>query len=164
MSNMEWYDNLKKLTKGMPPLDAAPDLGMPESEPPSLDQKIHEMDDDELSRAYHIVSKWKAYADYAVGIYAAAEIAYAQRLTEIKHDVYLRLFENNKPKNVKEGEIKVDNDPEVKGVNKYYSAMKAGHTMYRSKASQYAQLAMTYGAERKHRKDLEMASSGVDYD
>ncbi len=147
----------------MPPLDATPEMDMPEDDPPSSKEVIADMSDERLSQAYHLASKWKAYADYAEGLYAVAEIAYAQRLSEARRTAYMRLFGDHKPANAKHGEMQVESDQTVREEARMHTAMKQGHNLYKSKSDQFSQLAMVYGSERKQRRELEMVTSNSVY-
>lgn len=155
---MEWYKAMKRLSAGMPSADDAPEVGKPSSDLPIADTDPTSLDDDELAQAYHVISQWKAWADYNVGIYAAAEIAYKQRLDTTRYKVYLDMFSDRKPINAKDGEIRVEANKEVSELREKYTVMQQNHKLFDKWSSSYAQLAMTYGGERKQRREIEAAN------
>ncbi len=151
--DMEWYQSIMRLSRGMPSIDHAPEVGKPSDPLPDADVDIQNLDDEELGHAYHIISKWKAWAEYNVGIYAAAEIGYKQHLDTLRYQVYMELFDTKKPSNAKDGEIRVESDDRVRDMREKYTVMQQNHKLFDKWSSSYAQLAMTFGNERKDRRE-----------
>lgn len=150
---MEWYKTLSRMSKGMPSASHAPEVDRPSNPLPSADLDLVTLDDNELSQTYNLISKWKAWADYNGGIYAAAEIGYKQRLDTIRHTVYLEMFSDRKPANARDGEIRVEADERVRDIREKYTVMQQNNKLFDKWAGSYAQLAMTYGGERKDRRE-----------
>ncbi len=151
--DMEWYKTLSRISKGMPSASHAPEVDRPSDALPPADLDLTTLDDDELSQTYNLISRWKAWADYNSGIYAAAEIGYKQHLDTIRHEVYLEKFSNQKPANAKDGEIRVEADPRVREMREKHTVMQQNNRLFDKWAGSYAQLAMTYGGERKDRRE-----------
>jgi hypothetical protein len=140
----------------MPQVSEFPAVGSPEDDLPSATHHVTDMTDSELAYNYQLVAKWQAYAEYAEGYYAAAELAAQQQLGNIKRQVYTELKAqqpDGKFKNAAEAEILVGLDPRVIEADDRYHAFKTGHQLHKANASAYGKYALTFAGERKDRRE-----------
>lgn len=166
MSKMDWRNSLDETSRkyGTPSMSAIPDREIPVEDAPIGGVKsFTDMSDDELARVYHASSKWKAYCDFSVSIYHSAEIQFKGELNRARVSAYKRLYSNQgkKPPNVKEGEIMVEADPQVQECSKALEDMQSYHVYFDKRASEFTQMAIASGNERKKRSEREARTGGI---
>lgn len=153
-----WFELLGKHTQGLPQVESLPVVDVPDGDLPSASRSVTDMSDGELAANYDLVSKYKAAAEYAAGLYGALEISCKSELQAIKNRVYVDLKkdqEGGKFKNKEEAEILVSLDPRVEQAEERYLAMRQGRMLHESSSSSYGQYALTYAGERKDRRERE---------
>lgn len=163
---MDWRNSLDEISRtyGTPPMSAIPDREIPVEEAPIGGVKsFTDMTDDELARVYHASSKWKAYCDFSVSIYHSAEIQFKGELNRARVKAYQELYSSKgkKPPNVKEGEIMVEADEHVQECAKALEGMQSYHAYFDKRGSEFTQMAIASGNERKKRSEREARTGPV---
>lgn len=152
-----WFEAANEYTdeQGLPRFTDMPTVEAPEDRPPDIHRDITELTDNEVARYLERWTQWHAWSEDASARYSAATDALGSMLSDKRREVYIREWVDKdvRPKNQREADLVVENDPEVTALRERYNGVKQGDTAAKGKTRAYSTMKMLYVMERKARSE-----------